>query len=279
MEPISIIALSAAIGGGAGKFAEKAWDSGEKWLKTFFKDHNELVQQKANENSLDFLSELAQRIKKLEDQNKVSADKIIESQNQPDFTILLQKAIITASQTDNKEKHVLLATLVTERLTSSSESIFTLTSKMACDTISYLTVNQIKILGFLANAKYIRPNLPPIQNLPINIFHEFVENWITSRLTPYHDLTFRSLDFKHLESLSCLRIDELVYCKFDHLFNRGNLKVDFTKIKNRQLYTELKTIWDNSEFESSGLTTLGQLIGIIASDNLSKTYTDIGSWK
>ena len=75
------------------------------------------------------------------------------------------------------------------------------------------------------------------------------------------------------------RIDELVYCKFDHLFNRGNLKVDFTKIKNRQLYTELKTIWDNSEFESSGLTTLGQLIGIIASDNLSKTYTDIGSWK
>jgi hypothetical protein len=30
-DPVSMIALGAAIGGAAGKFVEKAWDSGEKW--------------------------------------------------------------------------------------------------------------------------------------------------------------------------------------------------------------------------------------------------------
>ena len=48
MDPLSIIAIGAAVGGGAGKFVEKAWDSGEKWILTFFKDHGEVAQQKAN---------------------------------------------------------------------------------------------------------------------------------------------------------------------------------------------------------------------------------------
>lgn len=48
MEPLSIIAIGAAVGGAAGKFVEKAWDSGEKWIQTFFKDHKEVAQKKSN---------------------------------------------------------------------------------------------------------------------------------------------------------------------------------------------------------------------------------------
>jgi hypothetical protein len=44
MEPLSIIAIGAAIGGAAGKFVEKAWDSGEKWIQTYFKNHNKASQ-------------------------------------------------------------------------------------------------------------------------------------------------------------------------------------------------------------------------------------------
>lgn len=33
-DPLSLIAVGAAVGGAAGKFVEKAWDSGEKWLVT-----------------------------------------------------------------------------------------------------------------------------------------------------------------------------------------------------------------------------------------------------
>ena len=57
MEPLSIIAIGAAVGGAAGKFVEKAWDSGEKWIQSYFKDHKEVVQQKATDNTMDFLNE------------------------------------------------------------------------------------------------------------------------------------------------------------------------------------------------------------------------------
>jgi hypothetical protein len=63
MDPLSIIAIGAAVGGAAGKFVEKAWDSGEKWIQTFFKDHKEVAQQKATENTMDFLNELALKVK------------------------------------------------------------------------------------------------------------------------------------------------------------------------------------------------------------------------
>ncbi len=31
-DPLTLVAIAAAVGGTAGKLAEKAWDSGEKWL-------------------------------------------------------------------------------------------------------------------------------------------------------------------------------------------------------------------------------------------------------
>ena len=76
MEPLSLIAISAAVGGATGKFVEKAWDSGEKWISTFYKDHQELAQNKATENTKDFLQELAQRIKFLEESMQVSKENI-----------------------------------------------------------------------------------------------------------------------------------------------------------------------------------------------------------
>ncbi|MGO9147025.1 MAG: hypothetical protein ACLQDF_11710 [Desulfomonilia bacterium] len=48
-EPISMIAVGAAIGGAAGKFVEKAWDSGEKWLSNYFENHRPKAQDKAKE--------------------------------------------------------------------------------------------------------------------------------------------------------------------------------------------------------------------------------------
>ena len=54
-DPLSLVALGAAIGGAAGKFAEKAQDSGEKWLGTYFANHGIKAQKKARENSLAFL--------------------------------------------------------------------------------------------------------------------------------------------------------------------------------------------------------------------------------
>ena len=61
-DPLSLIALGAAIGGAAGKFVEKAWDSGEKWITSYFENHHEKSQEKAKQNTLSFLTDLAKRV-------------------------------------------------------------------------------------------------------------------------------------------------------------------------------------------------------------------------
>jgi len=87
MEPLSIIAIGAAVGGAAGKFVEKAWDSGEKWIQSYFKDHKEVAQKKATENTMEFLNELAQRVKQLEDSGKFQK---IKSKQHKTILIFLQ---------------------------------------------------------------------------------------------------------------------------------------------------------------------------------------------
>ena len=144
-DPLSLLALGAAVGGAAGKFVEKAWDSGEKWIQSYFENHHVKAQEKAKENTLSFLTNLAQRVEMLENGKMVSPEQISSSQEHPDFSVVLQKAMISASQTESKEKHQLLSRLVAERIKAAPESLMALTSKMACDAISYTTSNQLVI--------------------------------------------------------------------------------------------------------------------------------------
>ena len=71
-DPLSLVAFGAAVGGAAGKFVEKAWDSGEKWITAYLSDHRPKAIAQAHENSADFLNELALRIKALEDRGTIS---------------------------------------------------------------------------------------------------------------------------------------------------------------------------------------------------------------
>src|ERR1700730_7418425 len=96
-DPFSMIALGAAVGGATGKFVEKAWDSGEKWIASYFANHRPKAIEKAQENSADFLSELASRIKDLEDRKEVSKERIETAQEHPDFSVTLHTALITAA--------------------------------------------------------------------------------------------------------------------------------------------------------------------------------------
>lgn len=229
MDPLSIIAIGAAVGGGAGKFVEKAWDSGEKWILTFFKDLGEVAQQKATENSMEFLNELAQKVKQLEESKQISQEKINSAQDHPDFTALLQKALLTSAQTDNKDKHIILARLVSERLKTEPESILALGSKMACDAISFATVNQLMILGLAVNFYGVRPNpYPPIGVTEVN-FQDWLDNWLITRLKPYQTITFRQIDITHLESLSCLKVNTFIGRGLNDMFIKDNFKYDFEK--------------------------------------------------
>lgn len=278
MEPLSIVLISAAAGATAGKFVEKAWDSGEKWIQTFFKDHKKVAQQKATENTMDFLNELAQKVKQLEDSKQIQKDKIDTAQDHPDFSALLQKALLTSAQTDSKDKHIILARLVSERLKSNPESILALGSKMACDVISYATVDQLMILGLAISFYGIRPDPFPPVKIQENSFQAWMDKWLTARFKPYQKIKFRSIDITHLESLSCLKVNTFIGRNLNTIFSKDKFKFDFEQLNDIDLRESMKKIWKEG-LQKIDLTTVGQIIGVSVSDLLTRTNTTFEGWE
>ena len=276
MEPLSIILISAAVGGAASKFVEKAWDSGEKWIQSYFKDHKEVAQQKATDNTMDFLNELAQKVKQLEDSRQLPKEKIESAQDHPDISAMLHKALLTSAQTDSKDKHIILARLVSERLKSEPESILALGSKMACDAISYATVDQLMILGLAVNFYSIRPNPYPPMGINESNFQDWMDNWLTIRLKPYQAIKYRTIDISHLESLSCLKVNTFIGRGLNEMFKKDNFVYDFEKMKDIQLKDSMKKVWEG--LQKIDLTTVGKIIGISVSDLLTKTNTTFIGW-
>jgi len=279
MEPLSIVVISAAAGGIAGKFVEKAWESGEKWLSSYFKDHAPKSRQEAERNSLDFLNQLAERVKTLEQQGEQEKKLIEDSLNHPDFSVLLQKAIISSAQTDDKQKHELLARLVSDRLTKGSESLFALSSKLACDAVSMLNVRQMKILGLLTNLMFVRPRPFPPPEIPKETFNTWFVNWLVERLNIYQDLALTNMDLLHLESLSCVRVSigSRDLQKILSPPKESGFTFDYKVFSATEIGNKVKEQWE-SELKHALPTTVGQVIGIYASDMLTNTTTSFDGW-
>lgn len=278
MDPLSLIALGAAVGGGAGKFVEKAWDSGEKWIQTYFKDHREISQKQATENSLNFLTELAHRVKQLEDEKIISKEMIDQAQDHPDFSTFLQKALLTSAQTDSKDKHKLLARLVSERLTSQPESVFSLASKKACDALSFTSMNQIILLGLLSNLYIIRPTPFPPVGLTPDKNQEWMDIWVTKQLIFFKNFTVGKQDINHLESLSFITKE---YGKHNlmNLYKQGDFRFDFNLLKNSDLKLKIQKLWFESRLDAIILAPIGQIVGILASDLITNNQTSFDDWE
>lgn len=268
-DPFSLIALGAAVGGATGKFVEKAYDSGQKWIATYFADHKPKAVEKAQENSADFLRQLADRIKILEDQNVATREQIETAQDHPDFSVALQKALLTAAQTDNREKHHLLARILADRLTAPAEGMQAMASKMACDAIGFMTPNQLKLLGLVTALFYVGPT---------NQLNEGTYSiWLLGRFNPYMSTNFQNLDLLHLESLSCLKYSHFLTRDLAQVLSEKNKGVFDKAFTESPLGAHIKILWEQG-LKSVDLTSVGQLIGVDMSDLLSGTSTSFTGW-
>lgn len=265
-DPLSLVALGAAVGGATGRFVEKAYDSGQKWIATYFADHKQKAVDKAQANSADFLRQLADRIKLLEDQTVASPEQIETAQDHPDFSVILQKALLTAAQTDNDEKHQLLARILAERLVAPPEGMLAMVSKLACDVIGFMTPNQLRLLGLVANLLYVKPT----DALPANAYSD----WFVSRFAPYMNTNFTNLDLTHLESLSCLKYTPILSRDLTQVLSDKNKGTFDKAIIESPLGNHIKTLWTQG-LQSVDLSSVGELIGIYVFDLLSGTNTEI----
>jgi len=281
VEPLSIIAISAAVGGIAGKFAEKAWAVGERWLSSYLKDHYPEAQETGRRNSLEFLANLAHRIHQLEE-NAEDSHKIrhqIESSlEDPDFSALLQEALIASSRTSDEDKHKILARIVSERLRCQSEGLVALTSTLACNAVKHLTPKQMKFLGVTTFVQSIRPSpFPPA--IPPQQFGQWYVNWLTRTLSLFLPLEpMTNVDFTHLESVSCIKYESFIGRDLKKILSPPSETGydwpfdDF--VQNNPAGKELQELWKNG-MQQTTLTTAGQLTGIYVHDEQTRTTTTI----
>lgn len=281
VDPTSI-AIGVAIGTATRIFIDKTLSLGGKWLAERFQGHLPKAKEKAQQNAVDFIEQLAQRVKSLEEQGEQYKGIINESLSQPDFSILLQKAMMSSAQTEDKQKHELLARLVADRLTKESDSLFSLTSQLACDALSRMNIKQMKILGCLATVYFIRPKPFPPTNMPSQDIGEWWVKWLTERLIIYQDITPVKMDYLHLESLSCIKWNESLTYSFEDEINfpKGSgmifNQLAFTRT---EVGKKILQLWEY-ELGLGGAypTTVGILIGIYVSDMLLGITTPLEEW-
>lgn len=280
-EPVTLILSGAAIGAAAGKFVEKAWDLGEKWLSKYFEDHHEEAKAKAKENSKDFLNKLAEKIDILEKEKEENKEKINQALSNPDFSILLQKAMLSSAQTENTSKHELLSRLISDRLIRNSESIHALTAKLACDAISSMTSRQMTILGLSSALRHISPsNILYHEIKTKEEFDDFTINWLNSLTLNLIDWYIEELDLEHLEALSCITIMRVGSTDFKSLlkekFSHQVYKFDYEIFSKSKLGNILIPLW-NHYYKRFALTSVGQLIGFYVIDIKNDANTVLSS--
>jgi hypothetical protein len=281
MEPLTAIAIAAAVGGASGKLVETAWSTGSKWLSDYFKDHEEKAKETAQKNALVFLNDLALRVKEIEAalrQTGQTREPIERALDDPDFAAILKTALIASARTSNADKHEILARAVADRLNSPPEGLVALTSALAIDALPHLSANHLNFLGVAAVVYHIRPVPFPPELASHERFGEWYVAWLTQQLAgclPGLQMTY--VDYAHLVSVGCIQYDTIGSRDIKRVLNPPNPETHPWPadkfLSENPLGKHLSDLWKTMNHAS--LTTTGQLIGIYVHDLTTTQKTTI----
>jgi hypothetical protein len=260
-DPLSLIAAGAAVGGLASKVAEKAWDSGERWLREKFGSHAAEAQEQARENAAKFVHQLAVRVAVLEKQQTLEQEKVFDTQRHPQFSSLLQQTILNAAKTNDDDKHDLLARLVAARLASSAETTIALASDLASDAIARSTRRQLELMALCCFLDEIRPRDP----IPTAAdYHK----WIGIQLRSFENFEFVEVDARHLVAIACVSYDPASSRSLSGmlLFKAGTHLIEELHdddFKHIPIIDMLQINWDLG-LAGVRLTSVGSIVGGLA---------------
>ncbi len=265
-DPISLIALGAAVGGAAGRFTEKAWDSSERWLRERFGSHRAAAQKMARENAADFVRELAQRVKKLEKEHGIKRQELDEVASHPQFSALLQRCVLNAAETNEQTKHKLLAGLVANRMQSPAETTLALASELASDAIVRSTHRQLRLMALQAFIEGVTAK----RQLKFSAF----KLSLAANLEPFEDFEFHEIDARHLVAIACATFDPTSQRMLALMLaiNARQAKM-IRKIEEILADTNVQTQWDYG-LAGVELTSVGLIVGALVYDQL--TGRDLG---
>jgi DNA primase len=259
-DPVSLIALGAAVGGATGKLAERTWDSAERWLRERFGSHDKKVRERARKNAADFVESLAMRVELLEREHKIDS-KQIDNQTHPEFSALLQRSLLNAAQTEDKTKQDLLARLVAARLASDDETTFALASQLASDAIARSTRRQLQLMALSCFLNEIRPRTP--------VSPEHYRLWVQVHLRHFEDFQFKESDAYHLVAIGCASYDQACERDLEILLRfKGGVEQMETPLADLDEVDILQYQWTEG-LAGIFLTSVGSLIGGLA---LSQLY-------
>ena len=277
------LAFLSAIGGSVAKtVVDKVWINAEKWLSKYFKDHQPKAQEKAQDNALDFLIDLGNRITELEkdlnDETKAK-EQFLSVLSDPDFSAVLHNSVIAAARTNSKEKHKLLARIVSQKLVEDPESLKSLAGNKAIEIIPYLSPTHLKILAIMTLIRQVRPTgiLENISNL--DDCTKWYNDWLLYYFSYILLIDIKKMDIIYLRDNSCLenyhgknRVLETLLIQILQF----SLICDINEFLESDTGKELIILWD--KLNQSTLTSLGLLIGVYVLDEFSGYETSFPDW-
>ncbi len=245
---------------------------GLAWIAGKLAPHSDEVNLRSEHNFVNFVKRLAKRVENLEaeldDPGKAVYD---EALRDPETSLLLQKAFVSAAVTDNDDRHIVLSELIAQRLTAGADDMVALIGQAACDIVNSLASRHIRLLAVLVRIYSIRPTVPFEGNNQAK-YDEYALKWWAgiAPLTEVLDQC-QPFDLKHLEGLSCLKRISLIGRQLDPLLklrSTSELQPTDGLLKKAEWYPHLSEHWHRLRLDSVDMTTVGEFIGILCHDSI-----------
>jgi len=291
MDPITLALLSGAVGGAGGKAVESLWQAaGRRRLARYLQDVSDEARAAGQANTVEFLSQLAVRLGRLEDRLKMKPEEAVQqSLRDPDLLVTFNAALLSSARTSDAVKHDVLARAVAERFIAPPDSLSALASNFAVKAIPRLSSHHLQLLALAAVVYVVRPPGLPLapERYAINFtpdeeaLVDAYGSWLKEAVRIVRPIDMPSdADYAHLAAAACITFErglkrylsEVLYPYRGRTLSmaaRSHFEPDVISVAS-----SLADLWEGG-LKQITLTPPGILIGVAAYDQLSGNSSEV----